>query len=72
MTDQEKLEAIADSMEVEIDDLSEDTVLESLENWDSIAVLSIIAVINDRLGRFPSSDEILSYRTVGELMGAME
>lgn len=71
MTDQEKLEAIADSMEMNVEELSQDMVLEEIENWDSIAVLSIIAVINDKFNRFPSADEIHTYKTVGDLMGAM-
>ena len=72
MTNEEKIQAIADSVEMEADELAEDTVLSDLENWDSVAVLSIIAVINEHFNRFPSADEILSYRTVGDLMLAME
>jgi acyl carrier protein len=72
MTREEKLQAIADSVEMEPGDITEDTVLSELENWDSVAVLSIIAVINEQFNRFPGSDEILSYRTVNDLMAAME
>ena len=72
MTDNEKMQCIADSVEMEPDELGLDTLLSELENWDSVAVLSIIAVINEKLGRFPSADEILSYKTVGDLMKAMD
>lgn len=72
MTDLEKMQCIADSVEMEVDELTPDTVLSDLENWDSVAVLSIIAVINENFNRFPSAEDILSFKTVKELMDSME
>ncbi len=72
MTEEEKMQCIADSVEMEIDEITPQTILADLENWDSVAVLSIIAVINEKLNRFPSADEILGYQTVQDLMNAME
>ncbi len=71
MSDNEKLIAIADSVEMDVEDISPNTVLEDLEAWDSVAVLSIIAFINEKWNRFPTADEILSYKTVRDLMNAM-
>lgn len=45
MTREEKLEIIADILEVDVDDVKEDMVLEDFETWDSVAVLSVIAMI---------------------------
>lgn len=72
MSEKEKMECIAESVEMEMDELTPDTVLAELENWDSVAVLSIIAVINENFNRYPSADEILSYETVQDLMNAMK
>ena len=72
MSNEEKLEAIADALEMDIDEITEDTVLEDVETWDSVAVLSIIAIINDKFNRFPLADEILKYKTIGDLMKAFE
>lgn len=71
MSNEEKMEYIAESVEMEVDELSEDTVLNDLENWDSVAVLSIIAVINEKFDRYPKAEEILTYKTVGDLMNAL-
>lgn len=71
MTDSEKMELIADSVDMEVDEISPDTILEELDNWDSVAVLAIISVFNDKFGKFPSAKEILSHKTVGELMESM-
>ncbi len=72
MTEKEKLQAIADSVEMEPNEIRPETILADLENWDSVAVLSIIAVINEHFNRFPSAEEILTYKTVGDLMAALE
>ncbi len=72
MTDLEKMQCIADSVEMEVDEITPETVLSDLENWDSVAVLSIIAVINENFNRFPSAEDILSFKTVKELMDSME
>lgn len=71
MSNEEKMECIAESVEMEVDELTEDTVLNDLENWDSVAVLSIIAVINEKFDRYPKAEEILTYKTVRDLMNAM-
>lgn len=71
MTEEEKLESIADVLEMEIDEISRETVLEECEAWDSIAILSVISIINEEFNRFPHADEIKSYKTVGDLMDVM-
>ena len=72
MTKQEKIEALADILEMDESDITDDLVLDECETWDSIAVLSVISIINEQFNRFPHAEEIKEYRTVGDLMGAME
>ena len=64
--------AIADSVDLEPEEINREMLLADMENWDSVAVLSIIAVINENFNRFPSAEEIMSYKTVGDLMDALE
>ncbi len=71
MTEEEKLESIADVLEMETDEISRETILEECEAWDSIAILSIISIINEEFNRFPHADEIKAYKTVGDLMDVM-
>lgn len=72
MTEQEKIEALADILELEEDDVLREKELNDCEAWDSIAVLSVIAIMNDKFNRFPHADEIKKYKTIGDLMDAME
>lgn len=71
MTEEEKLESIADVLEMEKDEISRETILEECEAWDSIAILSVISIINEEFNRFPHADEIKAYKTVGDLMDVM-
>lgn len=68
MTREEKLEAIADVLEVEIDELEETKELEEFETWDSVAVLGIIAFMNEKFDKSPHATEVRQCKTIGELI----
>ena len=70
--EKEKIEIIADILEVEPDEVQEDMVLEDFETWDSVAVLSVIAMMDEHFGKYPHASEIRSYIKVGDLMKNME
>ena len=72
MTREEKIEIIADILEVEPEEVQEDMVLEDFETWDSVAVLSVIAMMDEKFGKYTHASEIRSYIKVGDLMENME
>lgn len=72
MTEQEKLETLADILEMDEEEINRDVVLAECDTWDSVAVLSVISVINEQFNRFPSAAEIRQYKTIGDLMDAMK
>lgn len=72
MTRQEKMETLADILEVEPDELKDDIVLNDVETWDSVAVLSFISIMGEQFGKYPLANEIRSYQTIGDLVSAME
>ncbi|MCI9410877.1 MAG: acyl carrier protein [Eubacterium sp.] len=72
MTREEKIEIIADILEMDDEIIKEDTILEELETWDSVAVLAVISVINEKFDRYPTAEEIKTYKTVQDLMNAFE
>ena len=71
MTREEKIEIIADILEVEPDEVQEDMVLEDFETGDPVAVLSVIAMMDEHFGKYPHASEIRSYIKVGDLMKNM-
>ncbi|MFT3859617.1 MAG: phosphopantetheine-binding protein [Aquabacterium sp.] len=44
-----------------------ETVLKSIEGWDSLAFVSFIAAVQDRYGVELSAEDLLSCRTVTDL-----
>lgn len=68
MTKTDFLNDLALIMNVEPIELTAETQLQSLENWDSVAYLSTIVLIDDRLGMSISPDALQSASTVGDLL----
>lgn len=72
MEREEKIEVIADILEMDVEEIEEDLLLEDIETWDSVAVLSVIAVINEKFERFPLAEEIRAFKTIKDLMNSFE
>ncbi len=68
MTKEEKLEELAEILEEDAADLSEDMSLEEFDTWDSIAVLSIISLMNEKFNKYPHASEIRDLKTVGDVL----
>lgn len=71
MTDEKKLELLADTFDCDVEELSADMALEELENWDSMTKLSLIVLMDDECGKTLTSDEIKTFKTVGDVMTFM-
>ena len=72
MTNEKKLELLEEVMDVEAGTLVPDTVLEDLEEWNSIAVISFIAMVDDEFDKVVKGSVMKEQRTVGDLMALME
>lgn len=72
MEREEKIEVIADILEMDVEEIEEDLLLEDIETWDSVAVLSVIAVINEKFERFPLAEEIREFKTIKDLINSFE
>lgn len=72
MTNEKKIELLAEIMDVEPEKLTPETELESLEEWDSIALISFIAMMDDEFEKIVKGSEIKEKKTVAELMAMME
>ena len=72
MTNQEKIELIEDLLEVDEGSLTEDTLLKGLEEWDSIAALTLIAMLDEKFNRIVSGDEVKALTTVRDILDYMQ
>lgn len=57
----------AEALEVDAGSIGEDSVFKTLANWDSLAALSVIAMIDEFYGASIGGDDLERSTTLGEL-----
>jgi len=68
MTRDEKLDIIADILEVEPSELADNMQLEDFDTWDSVAILAIVSEVIDHTGKYMHASEIEALKTVEDLL----
>jgi len=68
MKKQDFYNELIDFLEFEPVELTEDTELKSLNGYDSMAVMSLIAFCDEKFGKKINAQQIQSLTTVGSLM----
>jgi acyl carrier protein len=68
MTAEEFIAALQEELEIEEIQLEQETDLTELDEYDSMATLSVIALADEHFGKELSDDELRSVTTVKSLM----
>ena len=63
---------LEDLLDIEKDTLNEDTALENLSQWDSMALITIIAMFDSDFGKVVTSQEVQEFITVKDITDKME
>lgn len=71
MTQEEKIEILADALDRDIDEVQPEAELDSL-GWDSMAMLSVIAMAKARFNRKLSGSQIREFTTVKDILDVMQ
>lgn len=72
MTEKEKIALLEETLELDEDTLSADTVLADVDEYDSMAKLSLIVMMDDEFGVKLTGDVIKGFETVGDILKLME
>lgn len=72
MTDQEKIAMLEETWEIDEGTLDADTVLADVDEYDSMAKLSLIVLMDDEFGVKLTGDVIKGFETVGDILKLME
>lgn len=72
MTNGKKMELIAEILDVDVEDISPETVLADIEEWDSVAALSFIAMMDDEFGKEVKGAQIKQFVTIQDALDIME
>lgn len=71
MDNREKIALLEDMLELEEGDLALDTVLDEIGEYNSMAKLSLIVLMEDEFGVNLSGDDIKGFKTVGDIVAKM-
>lgn len=69
---EQKIELLADLFEVEPEEIIEEQDLESFDPWDSMSKLSLIVLMDDELGKKLTGEQIIQFKTIGDILDFME
>ncbi len=72
MNKKEKIEKLEELLDVEGGTLEETTDLSKIEEWDSIAHLSFIIMLEEDFGRQVTGKEVRGVKTVRDILALME
>ena len=72
MTTEKKIELLADMLDLDPEDLSLDTNLDDLEEWDSLNALNLIALVDEEFGKTLSADVVNNLKTVSDIVDVMQ
>lgn len=72
MNQEIKLSLLENIMDLDEGTLTADTVLADLDEWDSLSVLSFVALMDEQFSKNIAGKDALACNTVGELMAMME
>jgi acyl carrier protein len=68
----EFIREFAEMLDVDPATLTEDTDMETLENWDSVGYLSAMVLIDEKVGVAISPDVISNAKSFGAILGALQ
>ena len=68
MNEQEIITALAEILEMEAGELTNDTALDTVDTWDSLATISFIALVEEKTGHVLAGDDLQKATTIGDLV----
>ena len=72
MTDKEKIALLEDMLELDGGTLKPETVLADIDEYDSMAKLSLIVLMDDEFGKKLAGEQIRVFKTVQDILDFMD
>lgn len=69
---EEKMELIAELLELEVSDFSPSTKLEDIEEWDSLATISYVVMMDEKFGIVAKPEDIRKFKTIQDVLDSMK
>jgi acyl carrier protein len=71
MTNEEKIAMLEDTLELDGGSLKPETVLADIDEYDSMAKLSLIVLMDDECGKKLTGEQIRQFKTVQDILDFM-
>lgn len=71
MTQEEKIALLEDMLELEANTLTPETELSAIEEYDSMAKLSLIVLMDEECGKKLTGEQIRAFKTVQDVLDFM-
>ena len=72
MTQEEKIALLEDMLELDNGSLNPETVLAEIEEYDSMAKLSLIVMMDDEFSKKLTGEQIREFKTVNDILNYMD
>lgn len=72
MTNEEKIALLEDMLELDGGSLKPEMELTSIDEYDSMAKLSLIVLFDEECGKKLTGEQIRTFKTVGDILAAMD
>ena len=72
MTKEEKIALLEDMLELEAGALNENTVLADVAEYDSMAKLSLIVLMDDEFNKKLTGEQIRKFKTIQDILNFMD
>lgn len=66
-----KMELLADLFELEVSNFSPETILDDLEEWDSLAAISYVVMMDEEFGIVANPADIKEFKTIQDILDTM-
>jgi acyl carrier protein len=71
MTESEKIVLLEEMMELDVGTLSPQTYLSKISEWDSLAAISFMVLLNDFFKKTINGSQIKEFKTVADVLVVM-
>lgn len=71
MNNEKNIDLLEDMMELDSGSITPETELDDIAEWDSLAKLSLIVLMDEEFGKKLTGDQIKSFETVKDILDFM-
>ncbi|MCI8756829.1 MAG: acyl carrier protein [Oscillospiraceae bacterium] len=72
MDNAKKIELLEEMLDVDSGTLKPEMVLEEIDEWDSMAKISLIVLMDEECGKKLTSTELKQFKTIQDIMNFMD